>query len=183
MNYYYFISSLPMLDFQRPVFEGGVAAFDEMCRISLDVQTADKLAEISLENPPLQSPVSEVQRQFLLWDTNLRNAVANIAMPDGAAQKYLQKEEDYFSEIESVVQNAASKNDPLEKDRAIDSARFSKLEELSAFAGFGFESLAAYRMKLLLIEKYAALNVEKGEENFDILVKEILEANKNKHNI
>lgn len=171
-----------MLDFQRPSFEGGVSAFDEMCSNALSAEDAAKLEKVSIGNPPGEI-VSEVQKKFLLWDTNLRNAVANVAMPDGAAQKYLHKEEDYFSEIESIVQNAAAKSNPLEKDRTIDSARFDKIEELSALAGFGFEFLAAYRMKLEIIEKYASLSVEKGEANFDVLVKEILEANKNISNI
>lgn len=180
MNYYYFISTLPMLDFQRPSFDGGVAAFDEMCRNALSAEDAARLAAVSLENPAQTEMQSEVQRKFLVWDTNLRNAIANVAMPDGAAQKYLHKEEDYFSEIESVVQNAAAKADPLEKDRTIDSARFDKIEDLSALTKFDFEFLAAYRMKLLIIEKYASLSVEQGEKNFNILVEEILEANKNK---
>ena len=182
MNYYYFTSTLPMLDFQRPSFEGGVCAFDDMCRNSLSVEDADRLAKVSLENPAVDI-TSDIQRSFLVWDTNLRNAIANTAMPDGAAAKYLHKEDDYFSEIESIVQNAASKVDPLEKDRAIDSARFDKIEELSALFKFDFEFLAAYRMKLLIIEKYASLSVEKGKANFDILVKEILETDKNKSNI
>lgn len=182
MNYYYFISTLPMLDFQRPSFDGGVRAFDEMCRNSLSAEDAARLSKVSINNPAVET-VSEVQKKFISWDTNLRNAVANIAMPDGGAQKYLRQEEDYFSEIESIVQNAAAQKDPLEKDRAIDGARFDKIEELSALAQFDFEFLAAFRMKLELIEKYASLSVEKGEENFDILVKEILEANKNKSDI
>lgn len=183
MNYYYFISTLPMLDFQRPSFDGGVRAFDDMCRNSLSAEDADKLLKVSLANPAEDEICSEVQKKYLIWDTNLRNAVANVAMPDGAAQKYLHKEEDYFSEIEAVVQNAALKSDPLEKDRTIDNARFDKIEELSALAKFDFEFLAAYRMKLLIIEKYASLSVEKGEANFNILVNEILEANRNKSNI
>lgn len=182
MNYYYFISTLPLLDFHRPAFDGGVRAFDEMCSSALSVEDAAKLKDVSIANPP-QKLVSTVQKKFIAWDTNLRNAVANVAMPDGAAQKYLHKEEDYFSEIESVVQNAASKADPLAKDSSIDEARFNKIDELASLAGFDFEFLAAYRMKLEIIEKYAALSVSKGEENFDILVNEILEANKNKHNI
>lgn len=172
-----------MLDFQRPYFEGGVAAFDDMCKNNINAADADKLMQITLENPPLKNPGSEIQREFLCWDTNLRNAIANIVMPNGAAHKYLQKEDKYFSEIEYIVQNAAARKDPLERDRAIDEVRFNKIEELSVFAGFGFEFLAAYRMKLLLLEKYASLSVEKGEANFDILVKEILDADKNKHNI
>ena len=179
MNYYYFISTLPMLDFMHPAFDGGVRAFDEMCRDSLDAGDADKLARVTLENPPAVTPASDVQRKFLIWDTNLRNAVANVAMPDGKAAKYLHKEDDYFSEIESVVQNAAAKEDPLERDRVIDLARFDKIEELSALSGFGFEYLAAYRMKLLIIEKYASLSVEQGEANFDILIGEILGKSQN----
>lgn len=182
MDYYYFISTLPMLAFQRPSFDGGIQAFDEMCRNSLSAEDAARLAKVSISNPAAEI-VSEVQKKFIVWDTNLRNAVANIAMPDGGASKYLRKEEDYFSEIESIVQNAASKTDPLEKDRAIDGARFDKIEELSALAKFDFEFLAAFRMKLEIIEKYASLSIEKGEANFDILVKEILDANKNKSDI
>ena len=51
MNYYYFISTLPMLDFQRPSFDGGVRAFDDMCRNSLSAEDADKLLKVSLANP------------------------------------------------------------------------------------------------------------------------------------
>ena len=180
MNYYYFISTLPMLDFQHPAFEGGVRAFDDMCRNALAAGDADKLAEVSLENPPAKSPSSGIQRDFLRWDTNLRNAIANVAMPNGTAAKYLHEEEDYFSEIDSIVQNAAAKDDPLERDRMIDQARFDKIGELGALSGFSFEFLAAYRMQLLIIEKYASLSVEQGEANFDILIGEILGTSQNK---
>ena len=90
-----------MLDFQRPSFDGGIQAFDEMCRNSLSAEDAARLAKVSISNPAVEI-VSEIQKKFIVWDTNLRNAVANIAMPDGGASKYLRKEEDYFSEIESI---------------------------------------------------------------------------------
>ena len=180
MNYYYFISTLPMLDFQRPFFDGGVRAFDEMCRNSVSAEDADKLLKVNLDNPPEYPFESEIQRQFIIWDTNLRNAIANAAMPDGRAAAYLHPEQDYFSEIESVVQNAAAKSDPLERDRMIDGARFNRIEELASMNRFDFEFLAAYRMKLLIIEKYAALSAEQGSKNFDILIQEIFEENREK---
>ncbi|MBR2508494.1 MAG: DUF2764 family protein [Lentisphaeria bacterium] len=180
MKYYYFISTLPMLDFQRPAFDGGVRAFDEMCGSSLAPEDAEFLLSVTLDNPPAEKIASRVHSQFILWDTNLRNAIANAAMPNGNARKYLQKEEDFFSGIDYIVQNAAAKDDPLERDRMIDQARFEKIEELSALNNFDIEFLAAYRMKLLIIEKYASLSVEQGEKNFDILVQEILEENRKK---
>ena len=179
MNYYYFISTLPMLDFQRPSFEGGVEKFDCMCREAMTDDEFERLMSVSIENPPSSQIFSRIQKQYLLWDTNLRNAVANAAMPDGGALKYLHKEEDYFSETESIVQTAAAKDDPLERDRVIDGCRFDYINGLAASAGFSFEFLAAYRMQLIIIEKYAALSVEQGEANFELLVKEILDANKN----
>ena len=180
MNYYYFISTLPMLDFQRPAFDGGVQAFDTMCRNALDEKDADMLAAVTLENPPAQEVNSRVHFQYILWDTNLRNAVANAAVPEGRARKYLHKEEDFFSGIDYIVQNAAAKDDPLERDRIIDQARFDKIEELAALNRFDIEFLVAYRMKLLIIEKYASLSMEQGEKNFDILIQEILEENRKK---
>ena len=51
MDYYYFISTLPMLDFQRPSFDGGIQAFDEMCRNSLSAEDAARLAKVSISNP------------------------------------------------------------------------------------------------------------------------------------
>lgn len=169
-----------MLDFQRPSFDGGVRAFDGMCRNSLKAEDAGFLSEVTLENPPVRKIDSRVHSMFILWDTNLRNAIANAAMPGGNARKYLQKEEDFFSGIDSIVQNAAAKDDPLERDRVIDQARFDKIEELAALNRFDMEFLVAYRMKLLIIEKYAALSVEQGEANFDILIQEILEENRKK---
>ena len=93
MNYYYFISTLPMLDFQRPSFEGGVEKFDCMCREAMTDDEFERLMSVSIENPPSSQIFSRIQKQYLLWDTNLRNAVANAAMPDGGALKYLHKEE------------------------------------------------------------------------------------------
>lgn len=179
MNYYYFISTLPMLDFQHPFFDGGVRAFDDMCRNALTAADADKLSEVNLDNPPAALN-SKVQEKYILWDTNLRNAVANVAMPNGAAAKYLHREDDYFSEIDSIVQTAAAKSDPLERDKMIDQARFDKISELGSMYRFDFEFLAAYRLQLLIIEKYASLSVEQGEANFDVLIKDILETSKNK---
>lgn len=174
MNYYYLVSSLPMINFSQGCTVAiTLEKLTELCRENLtgeDMKIFDSVALVSENGKSL----SKVVNAFFDWDTNLRNAIVNYRVGSQLAHKYKHEERNYYAEIDVVVQEALSKGNALEREIFIDSARAKKIDDLSAGHQFDIEFLSAYKLKLILATKYSKLSAEAGEKNFNDLVEEII---------
>ena len=174
MNYYYLVSSLPMISFsQADSLNLTLDAFLELCRENL----TDKDMKI-LENAELTGDIdacpSRVVREFRSWDINLRNAILNRRGSSQVVAEYKREEREFFSEVESLIQEASSKANPLEREMFLDELRIRKIDELSAQNRFDIEFLCAFKLKLIFISKYRKLSASLGEEKFNLLVSDII---------
>lgn len=108
---------------------------------------------------------------YARWEISLRNTLARLrgAKLSLDAEQYLvalEGEEEYSA-------SAAAKNiysmqaDPLEKDRALDRARWEYLESLEADHMFDFDALCIYYCKMLIRSKWLSRQKEKAVENLD----------------
>lgn len=172
MNYYYFLSSLPSLT-PGVLPELTAAQFNELAREQMSGEDFALLESVLLQ--PSQTPsASLLGRRFSQWETNLRNALLPFRTEGSEVENFKQHEDDYFSEIEGIAQEAHAKSNPLEREIWLDQARFAKLDELSSLEPFSGEALVAYRLKLDILEKYRPRTPEQGRENFEALVQAIV---------
>ncbi len=177
-GYYYLISSLPALAADgEPAIK--LAEFMEQCGEWL---SPDEMQELSrLDLVPANDDPADLSGPALAWhdwETCLRNAIARHRGASGQdVESALRYELDCYGEIEAGVQEAWSQTDPLERERVLYRLRWRFLDDLESGHNFDFHLLAAYKLKLLLREKWVALNVAAGRGNLTATVAQIEQKN------
>ena len=172
-EYYYLISSLPTLSLNEAnkKVKMTVEEFNQQCFANVSDDEYKLIEQISL------IPISEMLEgdddgQFLTnvnncasvdtevveiwykWEMCLRNTIAKKRAPRNRdLNDILQREYDFYSEIERCIQNAYSTNNPLERENMFDKLRWTFLDELENDHQFDFGFLCVYKIKLLLVSK------------------------------
>ncbi len=156
-NYYvYFISSLPMLHFERGV-PFSFKRFLEMCAEFIpeeDMQILDNLPQpkdylgLGFRQPVIAAWVN--------FDTALRNEVVKVRAAHRPAEgpKYLRQQS--FTEARLAQLAFAAYKNPslLEKEKMLDQARWNFLDELTFGHYFDLDFLIIYAYKLMLLERW-----------------------------
>jgi hypothetical protein len=174
-QYYYLISSLPMLrQGEEPLFDH--YQFLEDCRNWLGKTEFSILEKLSLL--PTESSAASgnsLAAAWYRWETCLRNRIARTRKSafTAEAEDYTLPEEDFFSEVERGVQDAFALSNPLEREKLLDALRWTLIENLEAGHIFDFDRLCAYKLKLMLVEKWQGREQEKGVAGLDKVVDEI----------
>lgn len=174
-QFYYLISSLPMLTFDE-VPSIDTPKFLDFCDGFVLPEELEALTELSLSPSDLDggSRVSE----WSVWETLLRNRlVIKRGKPGVDTDKYLRNESDCFSEIDKGVQEAYLKSDPLEREDLLDQMRWTRLEDLEVGHEFDFKKLCLYKIKLMLCEKRTGRNKDRGSDNYDNIIETIYGVN------
>ncbi len=73
--------------------------------------------------------------------------------------------------VEQVI--AASKGSLIEFEKALDTLRWNILNDLTCFSYFSIETILAFVIKLLMVERWKNLDPEAGRDRLDLLVKEL----------
>ena len=172
-GYYYFLmSSLPSLrwDAPPPLSSDDLLGQAGEWLSSRDVARLERIG--LLPEPP---PVCRVAGEWLAFETGLRNALVVLR-----ARKYGAATEDYLREapsgsvwIDRRLGEIATMEDPWERETALDRLRWDFLEEAGGPDPFTFDALAAYRLRLLLLEKRAQYVEQQGAGVLDTLVKQL----------
>lgn len=79
---------------------------------------------------------------------------------------------DYFPQAEAVLR-IAEETDLLDRERKIDLLKWDWIEENTVFEYFTIEAVAAYLMKLEIIERWLPLNKEAGSAIFRELIRNL----------
>ena len=162
-NYLFLMSSLPVPEWGAPP-PLTLEAFRSAAADQLDPAELELLDEVALL-PPFDGEPAGLPRRFADWDTCLRNALVGARSSGGDAAAYRKHEDDFFSEIPGVVGGALGSGTPLETETTLDRARWDAIEMLLGGRNFCFDALAAYKLKLTLLERYAHRTAKRGEEN------------------
>jgi hypothetical protein len=201
-NYEYIISSLPFLTTDYKYAEGKGFA-DVLAEIRRDLSEKDQESlDFLLEgfNPQklgvdfyvraLQRK-EEFLREFFRFDLNLRNAKVrylNRQLGRETEQDVLSgrgTEEDQDLDIdgyrfrggdfeEALKVNAVlERRDLLEREKGLDDIIWEKADSLTLFHYFDLSAVLAYVTKLHIVDRWLALDEEKGRELFRKLVDEV----------
>ena len=201
-NFEYIIASLPYLtaDFKYEEGQGFYSTLDQIREnlsekdaavvdFFLKGYDADQLGP-DFYQQALSHPLRFV-REYFRFDLNLRNAKVRflnreLGRPDG--QDLVTGEgnpEDENLDIdgyrfqagefeeEGKVQSALSQSSLLGREKGLDDVCWAKVQELETFHYFDLTAVLAYIAKLHIVNRWLALDPEKGRELFRQLVDEV----------
>jgi hypothetical protein len=142
----------------------------------------------------MQSHPNDFIRQWFDFDVTLRNILAAVAhrghpglisrslaqvvLPvNDAAETILQSTAPDFSLGQQLpwlerVMSFGSLN-MTEREKALDALRWEMLDELTTFSYFQIETLLAFVLKLLIVQRWMGLNAAEGQARLDLLLKEL----------
>ncbi len=201
-NFEYIISSLPYLtlDYKYEDGQGFYTVLEEI-KGNLgekDTETLDflldgfnaKKLDADFYASALKSPVAFI-REYFRFDLNLRNAKVHylnrvLGRPedqDVVTGLGTGEEEDLdidgyrFTggefEEDLKVQNALESASLLDREQSLDDITWEKIDSLETFHYFDITAVLAYVAKLHIVDRWLALDEEKGRELFHKLVKEV----------
>ena len=201
-NFEYIISSLPFLtlDYEYSEGEGFYVVLEQikenlgekdaaLLDFLLDGYDAKKL-NADFYAQALKSS-NRFIREYFRFDLNLRNAKVrylNRVLGRAEEQDVLTGKGDEFEEgldidgyrftggefeEELKVQNALESASLLDRERYLDEICWEKINNLETFHYFDITAVLAYIAKLHIVDRWLALDEEKGRELFRKLVQEV----------
>lgn len=175
MSLYYFIASLPLLQWgESPAIEPDQfmdACGDQMSAALAPVAKA--LASGAI--PPGESP------GFLPAWRNADNQIRNAIASQRAARRHVdasrnQRPTGHFDlAIETGVKESFAHRTPLEREQALDRIRWNKVGELCGFDPFSISTVLAYAVRLNIAQRWATLDTEAGREAARQLIEQKVE--------
>ena len=190
-KYYALKASLPMLMFDSaPPLSS--TEFMERCEVWVKpdrMAVLRALTEIPREAPKPSSRFLPDNRKAMEhyrdWEIALRNALARLrAVRLGQdPESYLVPTDRYDSDAEAAARTAFNAADPLEKEKALDRARWDFLDGLEWKHTFDFSGLCIYRCNLLILEKWAARQTGDASANLDAAADRAEKASENEKSI
>ena len=201
-NFEYIISSLPFLTADYK-YEDGQGFYTVLEEIKYNLGEKDtealnflldgfdpKKLDADFYAQALKSPIAFV-KEYFRFDLNLRNAKVrylNRALGRPEDQDVVTgmgtgEEEDLdidgfrFTggdfEEDLKVQSALESTSLLDRERALDDIIWGKIDSLETFHYFDLTAVLAYVAKLHIVDRWLALDEEKGRELFHKLVQEV----------
>ena len=175
----FFSASLPTLEFGKPS-PITVAEFDSMAREYLDEKKCACLAELNFpvpENDPEKFvSVHRIWSDMRSFERVLRLRIAAIRAEKLEVAETVAEPEEFFSEIEYILNSAAICDDPCERELMIDRVRWAYLENMEMGHMLDFDGLCIYRLKLQILEAYRGRTPEEGVPHFERALEMILSA-------
>jgi hypothetical protein len=174
-HYYYFAATLPAL---QPGAAAPMASAEFLERAGRQVSGRELLAlrAAVLVSPPEGPPVeclgvSPLLDGYYRWERAFRLALARLraarlGRPSAAWAQPAGGSPDAAYEAEARARSTAQAASPLEGELAIERERWDAIQSFLGYDEFGFEALAAYRLRLQSLERAAALTAERGEAGY-----------------
>jgi hypothetical protein len=181
-RYYYFAATLPTLQFGGS-FPMPSTELLRRGRIHLRPDDCAILEKAKLQSDPdLPPPTgSNLLDRYYAWERALRNefVAARAHRLGRSGEKWIrpaEKDDDAIRDSRAILHAVADSATPLDVEVALEAARWALIERLRAPTVFDFESIVAYRLQLLILERLAALTAERGEPKFLPIYAALLEA-------
>lgn len=178
-SYYYLVAQLPSLSYGAPAPMSS-GHFKELCADLLTAQDAALLNRCALA-PDAASPDSPTGSALLdswfAWERALRLNLARSravrikrdpsALPDAPVEPL---------DAAAVVKTILAVDSPLEAEQILDRARWTAVESFQGFDYFGRDTMYAYFLKLLILERKALFRVEEGFAEYKAIYASVMEA-------
>ena len=179
-RYYYFGATLPTLLFGASL---PMTSEEFLRRAEIHLEPAD-LAILErtrlLSAPDLPAPTgSALLDRYYAWERTLRNEFvsARAHRLGKNPEKWIRpagKYDDAAHDARSILHAVADSSTPLDVEAALEAVRWALIDRLKGRTVFDFDSIVAYRLQLLILERLAALTAERGEARFLPIYAELL---------
>ncbi|RKX43506.1 MAG: hypothetical protein DRP64_08090 [Verrucomicrobia bacterium] len=169
MAYYSLVASLPHLQIgDEPPFS--TEEYLGNCAQWVTEHEANILRKVLLQD--LDVALCPLCKAWNNIETQLRNAVARMRGQKLGVdfKEYLQPHEGFSGEIEALVTDAFTRNDPVEIEEELDRARWKLAEELIGMDPFSFEKVLAYGIQLKIVERWNRMDVHIGKEKLEAVI-------------
>lgn len=176
-DYFYFLSSLPMLrSGEKPPISYDL--FMARCREFLGDELASEIGRLQLLPDDARKNMTPVEAAWHDFETFLRNTAGNIRKSHIRKSNAVmtKHETKYLSALEAKrIEEILSISSPLERENALDNLRWKFLDGLEVQNAFNKGAVELYALRLLLLEKQASRQYESGKAAFDKLMNAGLE--------
>lgn len=166
-HYYYFIASLPTLQFGvKPLLN--LAQFVKEAEQFLSPQDFSELQKALNVYDISDKPQNPVVHRWVEFERQLRNELAWFRAIEANKDPslYIRGERGADAFLVDVVATASKAENPLAAERVLDGARWQKLETMQQFHYFDMDYLIAYALQLRILERYQEIASPKGKELF-----------------
>lgn len=178
-SYYYLVAQLPNLSYGAPA-PISLDRFKELCADLMTTEDASLLNRCVLTPDPASQdePTGSVLiDSWFAWERALRVHLAR------ARSVRLKRDLSGLPEapIDPLDAAAAAKSvsaieSPLEAEQSLDRARWAAIDSFLGFDYFGRDTVYAYLLKLLLLERKALFRVEEGFAEYKAIYASVMEA-------
>ncbi len=171
-EYYYFASTLPMLDMTKeaPISYSGFMAAAKDNLSARDYRDLEK-AVLSPSGDSAKLPVVRSWQEYVGKIRRMMNSMRaqKLGFPG------YERKESGDRLLEEKIRRIIEDLDPLQAERAVLSLYFDFLSSEEGGSPFSSRALMIYALKLQLIERSSSFSEEKGSKEFDRLYKIIEE--------
>jgi len=188
-SYYYLMAQLPFLIYeQKPHISSD--AFKSMAESLMDKEDSKLLEHLSLDPDPIKAGEGPSYAEappstgcdfidgWREWERTLRLNLAKYRAIHTKRENTSALEPPYMpvDAVAAAVKAVTGDSSPLDAEILIDKARWNAIDTLAGNDYFTRNSVFAYFLKLLLIERRQAFNVDKGFSEYKSLYAEIIES-------
>lgn len=174
MSYHYLVASLPMLVLDEPVPFSPEEFLNACEHLLAEKDTRD--AQLILSGHPEQCS-NRLVKEYVYRDTQLRSTVARIraGRSKTESEPFLREFQGYDVNLETMVHNAMSLDNPIERERALDLLRWWILDNLLFFGPFGSFAILGFIIKLKIAYRWSKLDADRGKERLQTIIEENLQ--------
>ncbi|HCM27984.1 MAG: hypothetical protein A2Z99_05085 [Treponema sp. GWB1_62_6] len=177
-SYYYLVAQLPYLAYGLPS-PMETRKFRELCAELMDPGDAAFLSRCSLDpaiagGDPTHSPLID---GWAAWERSLRIHLAkyraarlkreDVVLPDAPFEPL---------DAAQAARSALALDSPLEAEQQLDRSRWAAIEALASGPYFSRDTVYAYLLKLLILDRKALFRVEEGFAEYKAIYASVMEA-------
>lgn len=169
-QYYYFAASLPMI---QPDGPPPISAVDFLadCERLLSPADFEQVRQAKLSSPGLAETKVDVLKRYQDAEFGLRNELVKVRAKRLSVEldRYI-REESLNPLFASAAREILEQENPLKAEVFIGKVLWEILDDLLVGHYFDVDFLAAYYLKLQILERNASFQVEAGEQKLESIL-------------
>jgi len=120
---------------------------------------------------------SSFLKAYFEWERGTRNALVMLrARANKWDAEQWTRQGSTGADALQAAQAVSATPDPLQAELVLEHERWNAIERLSSLSAFELDFVLAYKMKLLVANRCASFDREKGREGFKVLYQNIVDA-------